>query len=83
MTKVFPCGFGKHLWSVTEEQLQCYMDVCRSEPTPPSLPVLSSRPSASPSNADSNNADAPLPRNNVLLAGRPREAVTHRSLPPH
>ncbi|KKY38910.1 putative integral membrane protein [Diaporthe ampelina] len=25
MLKVFPCGFGKHLWSVTEEQLQCYM----------------------------------------------------------
>lgn len=25
MLNVFPCGFGKHLWSVTEEQLQCYM----------------------------------------------------------
>ncbi|KUI58972.1 hypothetical protein VP1G_06275 [Cytospora mali] len=26
MLKVFPCGFGKHLWSVTAEQLHCYMD---------------------------------------------------------
>ncbi|ROW07157.1 hypothetical protein VPNG_07322 [Cytospora leucostoma] len=26
MLRVFPCGFGKHLWSVTEEQMQCYMD---------------------------------------------------------
>ncbi|KAJ0123660.1 hypothetical protein J7T55_012126 [Diaporthe amygdali] len=26
MLKVFPCGFGKHLWSVTQEQLQCYMN---------------------------------------------------------
>ncbi|POS81369.1 hypothetical protein DHEL01_v200250 [Diaporthe helianthi] len=25
MLSVFPCGFGKHLWSVTEEQLHCYM----------------------------------------------------------
>lgn len=27
MLNVFPCGFGKHLWSVTVEQLQCYMNV--------------------------------------------------------
>ncbi|KAG8167427.1 hypothetical protein KVR01_003116 [Diaporthe batatas] len=25
MLNVFPCGFGRHLWSVTEKQLQCYM----------------------------------------------------------
>lgn len=30
MLKVFPCGFGKHLWSVTEEQLQCYMKVSQA-----------------------------------------------------
>ncbi|ROV94927.1 hypothetical protein VSDG_07114 [Cytospora chrysosperma] len=26
MLKVYPCGFGKHLWSVTDEQFQCYVD---------------------------------------------------------
>ncbi|KAJ4411697.1 hypothetical protein N0V82_008933 [Gnomoniopsis sp. IMI 355080] len=27
MVKVMPCGFGKHLWSVTAEGLQCYKNV--------------------------------------------------------
>lgn len=31
MLKVFPCGFGKHLWSVTEAQLKCYVDVRLSQ----------------------------------------------------
>lgn len=29
MVKVMPCGFGKHLWSVTAEGLQCYKNVCQ------------------------------------------------------
>ncbi|CAN8100021.1 unnamed protein product [Discula destructiva] len=27
MVKVMPCGFGKHLWSVTEEGMQCYKNM--------------------------------------------------------
>ncbi|KAJ4386156.1 hypothetical protein N0V93_009049 [Gnomoniopsis smithogilvyi] len=27
MVKVMPCGFGKHLWSVTAEGLQCYQNM--------------------------------------------------------
>lgn len=29
MVKVMPCGFGKHLWSVTESGLQCYKNVSK------------------------------------------------------
>lgn len=30
MVKVMPCGFGKHLWSVTESGMACYKDVRQS-----------------------------------------------------
>lgn len=77
MVKVMPCGFGKHLWSVTADGLQCYKNVCQSSLH--TYMPMKDKASYSPRRS----TDAPLPRRHLLLASHTRQAFPHRALSSH
>lgn len=66
-----PCGFGKHLWSVTADGLQCYKNVCQLLLNGYTHSDLPRTPT-----------DAPLLRRLLLLATHTRQTLPRSSLPP-
>ncbi|KAI3395462.1 hypothetical protein diail_1325 [Diaporthe ilicicola] len=88
MLNAFPCGFGKHLWSVTEEQLQCYMNVRQNNGIhlyP--LELISNLFHTSAifvkvAKTYNLNIETALPRRDLLLAPNASQAVPDSPLPP-